>query len=67
MLYYMNGKDYIREECITEVENFFCEQVLQQLESGNLENAQSLHEEFVVNGEDVASEWMFLADLTHEI
>ncbi len=60
--------DLIREACINNVEDFFCTQVLNQLDQGNLFNAQSLHEEFVVNGEDVAKSWLFLNDLTgHEI
>lgn len=54
----------IREACISHIEEFFCAQVLNQMDQGNLLNAQSLHEEFVVNGEDVAKEWMFLNDLT---
>ncbi len=54
----------VREACINHIEEFFCTQVLNQMDQGNLLNAQSLHEEFVVNGEDVAKEWMFLNDLT---
>jgi hypothetical protein len=38
------------------------------MEQGNLFNAQSLHEEFVVDGQDVAESWLFLIDLTeHEV
>lgn len=60
--------DLIREACISDMEEFFCNQVLVQLDQGDLGNAQSLHEEFVVNGEDVAKSWLFLNDLTdHEI
>jgi hypothetical protein len=58
----------MREECITNVEEFFCNQVINQMEQGNLFNAQSLHEEFVVNGQDVVGSWLFLSDLTeHEV
>jgi len=56
--------EIMREACINHIEEFFCNQVLNQMDRGNLLNAQSLHEEFVVNGEDVAKEWMFLNDLT---
>lgn len=56
--------DLIREACISNIEDFFCTQVLNQMDQGNLGNAQSLHEEFVVNGEDVAKSWLFLNDLT---
>lgn len=56
--------EIMREACINHIEEFFCNQVLNQMDQGNLLNAQSLHEEFVVNGEDVAKEWMFLNDLT---
>jgi hypothetical protein len=63
----MNAKmTLIREACITNVEEFFCNQVLNQLDQGNLHNAQSLHEEFVVNGEDIAKNWLFIEDLTED-
>lgn len=57
----------VRECCINNVEEFFCTQVLNQLDQGNLSNAQSLHEEFVVDGEDVVNEWIFLNDLTEYV
>ena len=56
--------DLMREECISNIEEFFCNQVLNQMDLGNLHNAQSLHEEFVVDGQDVAENWLFLNDLT---
>lgn len=56
--------DLMREECIANIEEYFCNQVLNQMDQGNLYNAQSLHEEFVVDGQDVAENWLFLNDLT---
>lgn len=58
--------DLVREACISHVEEYFCNQMINQMENNELDNAQCLHEEFVVSGEDVVNQWLFINDLTED-
>jgi hypothetical protein len=54
----------IREDCITNVENYFCTRIIDHMDCGNLFDAQAIHEEFVIDEEDVPKNWLFLNDFT---
>lgn len=55
----------IRENLITYVEEYFCEQITNLLDTKTKEDADCFYQEFVVNGEE-PEEWLFINDLTTE-
>lgn len=52
------------ELCVRNVEEFFMDRVTQLVDESNLEYADALHEEFVVEDEQ-SEEWLFINDLTN--
>jgi hypothetical protein len=55
----------IRENLITYVEEYFCEQITNLIDTKTKEDADSFYQEFVVDGEE-PEEWLFMDDLTIE-
>lgn len=53
-----------RENLITYVEEYFCEQITDLLDRDLKDDADSFFKEFVVNGEE-PEEWLFVNDLTN--
>lgn len=56
--------ELIREACITNMEEYYCDRMFIQMEADNLEDAKCLHEEFVVDGMGQIDQWLFMNDLT---
>jgi hypothetical protein len=52
----------IRENLITYVEEYFCEQITNLIDMDMKDDADSFYQEFVVNGEE-PEEWLFVNDL----
>lgn len=55
--------DLMHERCITHCEEFFMDRVSQLVDDYNLDDADALHSEFVVDGEE-PDDWLFINDLT---
>ena len=54
----------MHEQCIAHCEEFFMDRISQLVDKFNIDDADSLHGEFVVNGQE-PDDWLFLNDLTN--
>lgn len=55
----------VHEMCIKHVEEFFMDRVTELVDDSQWENADAIHEEFMVEDEST-EEWLFVNDMTHE-
>lgn len=55
----------VHEMCIKNVEEFFMDRVTELVDDSQWENADAIHEEFMVEDEST-EEWLFVNDMTHE-
>ena len=56
-------QDLILEQCVQNVEEFFMDRVTELVGDCNIDDADALHEEFVVDGAE-PDDWLFIGDLT---
>ena len=56
--------DQLREQLITNVEEYFCERITDLFDDERPKVADSFFKEFVVNGAE-PEEWAFINDLTN--
>jgi hypothetical protein len=54
----------MHEACIRHCEEFFMDRVSQLVDKFNIDDADALHGEFVVDG-DEPDDWLFINDLTN--
>ena len=55
----------MQEDCIQHVEEFFMDRVMELVDNLRLEDADAIHEEFMVEDEST-EEWLFINDMTNE-
>jgi trans-2-enoyl-CoA reductase len=55
----------MHEDCIQNVEEFFMDRVMELVDKLQLEDADAIHEEFMVEDEST-EEWLFINDMTNE-
>lgn len=55
----------MHEDCIQHVEEFFMDRVMELVDKLQLEDADAIHEEFMVEDEST-EEWLFINDMTNE-
>ena len=56
-------QDLILKQCVQNVEEFFMDRVTELVGDCNIDDADALHEEFVVDGAE-PDDWLFIGDLT---
>lgn len=56
--------DLMHEMCVRNVEEFFMDRVSYLVDESKLEDADAIHEEFVVEDEQ-SEQWLFINDLTN--
>ena len=64
----MDNKTKTREECITHVENYYCQRLTELVDSKMYDEAHAIFEEFSL-GDDESYQWFFikiLEDTTNE-
>lgn len=54
----------MHESCIENVEDFFMERIMHLVDKTQIENADAIHAEFVVDGIE-PNDWLFINDLTN--
>lgn len=57
-------QDLILEQCVQNVEEFFMDRVTELVGDCNIDDADALHEEFVVDGVE-PDDWLFINDMTN--
>lgn len=54
----------MHESCIENVEDFFMERIMHLVDKTQIEDADAIHSEFVVDGIE-PDDWLFINDLTN--
>lgn len=57
-------ENVMHESCIENVEDFFMERIMHLVDKTQIENADAIHAEFVVDGIE-PNDWLFINDLTN--
>jgi len=54
--------DKIKEECITLIENYYCQRLTELVDMKMYDEAHAIYEEFAVKSVDEPIEWFFMKD-----
>lgn len=57
-------QEIVHELCVRNVEDYFMDRVTDLVGEGNIDYADAIHEEFVVDGIE-PEDWLFTSDLTN--
>jgi len=57
-------EDIMHEDCIENIEDYFMERISQLVEDTEIDYADAIHAEFVVDGVE-PNDWLFINDLTN--
>ena len=60
LLYIIMDKD--KEECVTQVENYYCQRLTELVDMKMFDDAHAIYEEFAVDVDNPV-EWFFIADV----
>ena len=55
--------DKIKEECITLIENYYCQRLTELVDMKMYDEARAIYEEFAVKSVDDPIEWFFMKDV----
>ena len=58
----MDNKTKTREECITLIENYYCQRLTDLVDMKMFDDAHAIYEEFAVDVDNPV-EWFFIADV----
>ena len=56
--------DLMHNKCIQNCEEYFMDRMIHLVDQHKIDDANSIHKEFVIQEEGVPEEWMFMNDLT---
>ena len=59
----MDNKTKTREECITLIENYYCQRLTELVDMKMYDEAHAIYEEFAVKSVDEPIEWFFMKDV----
>jgi hypothetical protein len=58
------NQKHLHDNCLNEVEDFFMERVFALVDTNRIDDADAIHNEFVVDGHE-PDDWLFINDLTN--
>ena len=59
----MDNTTKIREELITQIENYYCQRLTELVDMKMYDEAHAIYEEFAVKSVDEPIEWFFMKDV----